>query len=1030
MSNQFRRQVLKRTALAVVLGACLTNGAVYSQSTTGSIYGSAPSEAGSTIVVQSDTGLSRTITVDANGRYNLGSLPVGAYTVTLKRGDQVVDTRKNVQLRVGSGTEVSFAGAAASGSNADATTLGAITVTAANAPKIDVSSTSSRSVITSEQLATLPLGRSAEAIALLAPGAVAGSGAFNNGSRSVVSFGGSGVTENAYYINGFNVSNPLSNLGGVSLPYGAIDQQETYTGGYSSRYGRSTGGVISQVGKRGTNEWHFGAQAVWEPKNLASSVGDVWYPSNTLNSNPRYKYEDPDLPGTIYRSGKGDVQSRTVYSAYAGGPLIEDKLFIFVAGETDKTDGAATNTATAATAQGRNHYEYSSPKFYGKIDWNINDNNILEYTRIENTDRRAGAYSNYDYETRSDGGPSGLYADTYKIKDSYDIFKYTGYITDNLTVNATWGRSTQHNQQFNPLVSSLPFIAGLNLQNPAITGGTPISNNQATNRSKADDPINKTRNLRLELNYRLGDHDLTAGVDNMYFNAYDEGVRTTGPGYQWIYGSAGDEVSPVRGTLGVGATGPGTDGYYAQRRIFTTTTSMAVEQKAYYLEDRWQVNDHWLLTLGIRNDKFTNFNSDHVPYVDSGDQWAPRLGASWDVFGDSSLKIFANLGRYYLALPNQVAIRGASASTYTDEYFAYTGIDANGEPTGLRPIGPGPVSSNGEYGQAPDPNAFAPTDLKSQYQDEFILGFEKTLGESWNSGAKVTYRKLQAAIDDVCDTGRIADKLEASGGNPDAADIPGCVMFNPGKTNTYNLANVDGSGYTQVSMSQSDWGFTDKAKRSYVSVDLFLEHPFDEKWYGRIDYTWSHSYGNTEGQVKSDLGQADVSKTQDWDSAELMYYAGGSLANDRRHQIKAFGAYKINPEWMASATLRVMSGTPISCLGFYGGPDAAAVDYDPIGYGSSYHYCGLQPSSPGDAGRTPWIKNLDLGLTYRPTFADHKLAFGVQIFNVLNDRTVNRVDGVYEGDVPFNVSNTYRVGLQPYNYNTPRYVRLTASYDF
>lgn len=282
---------------------------------------------------------------------------------------------------------------------------------------------------------------------------------------------------------------------------------------------------------------------------------------------------------------------------------------------------------------------------------------------------------------------------------------------------------------------------------------------------------------------------------------------------------------------------------------------MAVEQKAYYLEDRWQVNDRWLLTLGIRNDQFTNYNSDHVEYVDSGDQWAPRFGASWDVFGDSSLKVFANLGRYYLALPNSVAIRGASASTYTDEYFTYTGIDANGEPTGLTPIGPGPVSSNGEYGQAPDPNAFAPTDLKSQYQDEFILGFEKTLGESWNSGAKFTYRKLQSAIDDVCDTAKIADKLTASGIDADAVEIPGCVMFNPGKTNTYDLANADGSGYTQVRMSQQDWDFTDKAKRSYVSVDLFLEHPFNEKWYGRVDYTWSHSYGNTEGQVKSILAR-------------------------------------------------------------------------------------------------------------------------------------------------------------------------------
>lgn len=1019
MSNQFRRQVLKRTALAAVLGACLANGAVYAQSTTGSIYGSAPSEAGSTIVVQSDTGLSRTITIDANGRYNLGSLPVGAYTVTLKRGDQVVDTRKNVQLRVGSGTEVSFADAGSS-STADATTLGAITVTAANAPKIDVSSTTSRSVITSEQLATLPLGRSAEAIALLAPGAVSGAGAFNNGSRSVVSFGGSGVTENAYYINGFNVSNPFSNLGGVSLPYGAIDQQETYTGGYSAKYGRSTGGVINQLGKRGTNEWHFGVQSVWEPDSLASSRGDVWFPNATLPAG--YDYDTPDQPGTLYRAGKDNTQTRTVYSAYAGGPLIEDRLFIFVAGESEKVDGVSTN-ASSDSIQARNNYEYSTPKFYGKLDWNINDNNIVEYTRIQNTDRRSGAYTSFDYDGLVRGGPTGTFPDTFKIKDTYDIFKYTGYITDDLTLNATWGRSTQHNQQFNPFVSDLPFLGSVTSQNPAITGGTPIRNNQATNRAKADDPINKTRSLRLELNYRLGDHDLTAGVDNMYFNAYDEGVRTTGPGYQWIYGRAADEQTAVRPGLGVGATGPGSDGYYAQQRIFTTTTSMAVEQKAYYLEDRWQVNDKWLLTLGIRNDQFTNYNSDHVEYVDSGDQWAPRFGASWDVFGDSSLKVFANLGRYYLALPNSVAVRGASASTYTDEYFTYTGIDANGEPTGLAPIGPGPVSSNGEYGQAPDPNAFAPTDLKSQYQDEFILGFEKTLGESWNSGAKFTYRKLQSAIDDVCDTARIADKLVATGGNPDAVDIPGCVMFNPGKTNTYSLANADGSGYTQVQMSQQDWGFTDKAKRSYVSVDLFLEHPFDEKWYGRVDYTWSHSYGNTEGQVKSDLGQADVSKTQDWDAAALMYYAGGSLANDRRHQLKAFGAYQISPEWMASATLRVMSGTPRTCLGYFENGQ------DPISYGSAYHYCGGQPSNPGDAGRTPWIKNVDLGVTYRPSFADHKLAVGLQIFNVLNDRSANRVDGVYETD-PGLVSNTYGIGLQDYSYNTPRYLRLSASYDF
>jgi hypothetical protein len=107
----------------------------------------------------------------------------------------------------------------------------------------------------------------------------------------------------------------------------------------------------------------------------------------------------------------------------------------------------------------------------------------------------------------------------------------------------------------------------------------------------------------------------------------------------------------------------------------------------------------------------------------------------------------------------------------------------------------------------------------------------------------------------------------------------------------------------------ADWGYGNKkAKRDYIAVDLFIEHPLSDKWYGRLDYTWSRSFGNTEGQVKSDIGQDDVSKTQDWDAAALMEYAGGYLANDRRHQLKGYGAYMFNDEWSASATLRIMSG--------------------------------------------------------------------------------------------------------------------------
>jgi hypothetical protein len=460
-----------------------------------------------------------------------------------------------------------------------------------------------------------------------------------------------------------------------------------------------------------------------------------------------------------------------------------------------------------------------------------------------------------------------------------------------------------------------------------------------------------------------------------------------------------------------------------QKYIFSTTTSMSVKQKAYYLEDRWQLTPEWLLTLGLRNDRFTNYNSDGRAYVESGDQWAPRLGASWDVFGDASLKVFANLGRYYLALPNSVAIRGASASTYTREYFTYTGIDADGNPTGLTPLGDGPVSTNNEYGQAPDPRSVAPTDLRSQYQDELILGFEKTLGTTWNSGAKLTFRRLQSAIDDTCDSGRFADRLAGTGLDPDAYELPGCVIFNPGQTNTFQVRHRDGSGYTPVSMSTSDWGYDGKkAKREYVAVDLFIEHPMSERWYARLDYTWSRSFGNTEGQVKSDIGQDDVSKTQDWDAVSLMEYAGGYLANDRRHQLKAFGAYQINDEWMASSTVRVMSGMPKSCLGYYGSDQS-----DPAhGYGSAYHYCNGEPSRPGDAGRQPWTAQLDMGVMYRPAFADNRLGLGLNVFNVLNQRRQLQSTAKYQTG-PDTVSNLYGMGS---HFTPPRTVRLTASYDF
>ena len=1027
MASNYLANGLKRSALTVALGLCFAGG-VQAQSTTGGIYGTVP--AGSSVTISNTSGLTRTVTADANGRYNASSLPIGSYSVTSG------SNKRDIVVTVGSNTNVSFGGST--------TTLDTVTVTGSTVSPIDVATVSTSTVLTSAQLSRLPLARTAEAVAMLAPGAVQGN-AYQFGSNHggvPISFGGASVGENAYYMNGYYAGTPTTNVGGYSLPYGSIDQQETYTGGYSAKYGRSDGGVISQIGKSGTNEWHFGGQVVYVPEDLREDVPDTIYPNETLPvlAGHQYAYQRSDLPGKIYSRGNHGKSWYTTYSLYAGGPLIQDRLYGFLSVEQQNTNGEGTPTSTGAAQIA--HTDSKDPKIYAKLNWNITDNQLLEYTYMARKYQYGSDYYKYNFgsDATSDFlAPAGVE----KENDEFSILKYTGYITNNLTFSATYGQQRlSYLSRGGIAPQSLAYVSGASIQNPAYwpTGTDPskgVYNAQST--PSVTDARDYTQGLRAELEWVLGSHTLTFGVDNMKFRAANEG--STQVGDYWSYQHTDDPTLNISDELNVGKPN---GNYFVDKIIYSTSTSMSLEQKAYYLEDRWQVTDNLLLSLGLRNDKFANYNVAGKPFVESGNQWAPRLGFSWDVHGDSTLKIFGNAGRYFLALPMEVAVRGAAAGYYTDHYYNYSGIDANGVPTGLTPIGSadgtktdaGEVSANHEFGQAKDPATVAASNLKSEYQDEFILGMQMQLTKDWTFGAKVTSRILKSAIDDFCDPYRMIDKLTADGNlskvNVDKMLSTFCWLGNPNATNTFNLINAAGNGYFTLSMSPADWAWPSKLKRTYTAVDLFLEHPFDGKWEARIDYTYSKSKGNTEGPANSDTGQggnehdSGISLSQNWDAAEIMKFADGYLSNDRRHQLKMRGSYALSPEWVLSGNVTILSGAPISCFDYYsadGGPLT-----DPIGYRGSYHTCFGKPSPPG-VKRMPWQHRLDLGVTYRPAFADHKLALSLNVLNLLNETNPTVINSNVSGiRLPrYTVQNTYNM---PLSYETPRYVMFSASYDW
>ena len=106
-----RKTVVAR-ALAVAFGAAVLAGGVastaYAQSnTTGNIFGQVSAGANSVVVENVGTGLKRTYTPDAGGRFLATTLPPGQYKVQLLKGAAVVGTTQ-VELFISQGAEAKF----------------------------------------------------------------------------------------------------------------------------------------------------------------------------------------------------------------------------------------------------------------------------------------------------------------------------------------------------------------------------------------------------------------------------------------------------------------------------------------------------------------------------------------------------------------------------------------------------------------------------------------------------------------------------------------------------------------------------------------------------------------------------------------------------------------------------------------------------------------------------------------------------------------------------------------------------------
>ncbi|ALL15342.1 TonB-dependent receptor [Caulobacter henricii] len=984
--------------------------------------GSGAPIAGAAVTVKSNAqGFTRSFTTDGSGQFRSPALPAGTYTVSISKDGFQPTTDGALNVKAGGEAGYNFTLASAD------STVSEVVVTATANPQLDFSQTTTGLSIDVEELQKqVPIGRNITALTLLAPGTVEGS---STNFRGQTSISGASVAENAFFLNGLNITNFDNYIGASTVPFEFYKSVEVKTGGYAAEYGRATGGIVNAVSKSGSNDFTFAVHGNWSPNSLGEAQKDTYQTRGKLR-----EVENKDVVFEV------------------GGPIIEDRLFFY--GLAQLRDNKSVNASKAA---GSINTDVARDPFYGlKLDGYITDRQHLEFTLIDTqrvTKRSSRAYT---YSATGTADTYGAVLPGTRFEDgatSY-VAKYTGSFTDWLTLSAAYGLNKDRNATKSALTGSPLVQSSIRAGSPAATATRRVS---FQNTASQDAPRTTTREFyRADADIYvslLGDHHIRAGFDREDLTLIHQSQRNGGGNYVYREGSATDPRGVAAGR------------YYLDVRTFIGGGSYTARNQAIYLQDSWDVLPNLTLNLGVRRDQFQNRGIDvggvkGGVFVDFDNEIAFRLGATWDPTNDGTNKIFANYGRYYLPVATNTSYRQASAILDQSSFFLLpagfqlyvpgtttvntaqvnpiSGLPLSGIGTQITGFAnsaiclPGGVGTAGVRGCTVRNNGTIQPfvsnisrDLKSTADDEYILGYEHRFDSLWKAGATLTFRKSLRAADDVSVDYAVQAYCKEKG-------IAGCedvfsgfhqyTIINPGLAQTIVLSDpLPGETAVRTITFSAEQLKYPKVDRQYIALQMQFDRAFDGKWALNGSYTLSESKGNYEGYVKTDYagGQTDAGITADFDTPGLTEGAYGLLPNHRAHVLKLYGSYQVTDSFLVGANGLVTSGRKYGCMGF--NPN------DPIlnsAYGALSHYCNGVSSPRGSVFSDPWTYRLDLSARYTvPSFGflpENGLTLRADVFNVFNTRKTVETNEFGELDSGA-VNVNYRA---PLAYMTPRSVRL------
>jgi hypothetical protein len=963
---------------------------------------------------------------DAGGSYRFLSLVPGTYKLTFILAGFKSLVRENVPVALGQ--TLNFNVTMELGKIEESITV------VGQSPLIDIKSTVKGQVMTKEVFAFLPKARNFDALVSTVPGVQYDR---NTGGLSV---DGATGPENQWYIDGTDVTNiHVGNLSQNAV-YEFVEEIKVTATGYPAEFGGSMGGVVNVVTRSGGNAYHGDVIAYYNNNNkwMLGHARDYLRISPTNDYVAEYA-NDEDLYGR-------DPNYRVEGVFSLGGYIIKDRVWFF---------GSFDPVFNQTRAQ-RMFLSDPTPRQYSTYvarNWNDNFQVKLTAAPIKGLRISASAVNNF-YKYRGAlpniTGSSTKSYDYYKEGYDYPNFSANGSadysLGNNLLFSLRGGyfMTNQNNQQIYMPTTRYAFTYG----NTTIAG-IPASlqhvrnwTNWAGGTTQMKNLERRRVNVSFDTNYYMdlyGQHSLKFGVLwERQLEDYDNSVQHPLVALNW----------GVSYTMPDGTVVNGTYGHYQIRGSWTSPYgyywNIHRDRWAIYLQDSWTIRNKLTLNFGLRTE------SEYIPSFSTldptmaakkpivfnfGDKLAPRFGAIYDVFGDSSLKVYGSFGIYYDVMKLYMAEGAYGGFKWKTDYYYLDDYDwTKIAATGVINDRASQTAGN-RYGGTRDWRSVSwdttNPDMKPVAQRDFQFGVEKKLTEELLAYVRFTQRHLIRTIEDI--------GILIQTGPTEISEV--YYLDNPGMGWVRPVSQ--GGQFPNTTAAGNTYWPEPKAKREYYSVNIGIDKRFSNNWQGGFNYTWSRLVGNIGGLASpEEAGRVSPNVERYFDGWFLMYDIHGNLddgvlADDRTHYIKAYGSYSFPFGLSVGIVGYGRSGLPVTTeLGFR----------DMQGYYPENHfnfidtdYAGIMAGKTSTASviqkRLPFTAWADLYLEYNLKLAEkYNVQLNLTVFNFTNTKTAQFIYQIMNRNTmqPTDdqiLTKTYDYKADVVNWNPdPRYGKVTDYY--